>query len=209
MSEQTAEQTGRQSRTGRAAERAAAEQAAREQAAMGDGEQPTGDGEQAAPELTDEQKAELAEIAKVKGFTRTEEGEFRTSTTPIRNRKPLQLAMDEVAKQAYADWTEADRPTTWSRMPVITYFLDPDEVSKYRTLIRKACEIVTPTSYEKDGKTVEPSGVRVRYGTEFVLTEKMAAKIGKPEQTGKTVLAWAAIDKRNNPAASTNTNGDN
>jgi hypothetical protein len=54
---------------------------------------------------------------------------------------------------------------------------------------------------------VEPSGVRARFGKEFVLAEKMAVKIGKPDAAGKTVLAWAAIDKRHNASAATN--GDN
>lgn len=141
--------------------------------------------------------AEARELAKIGGFMVTEAGDFRTATTPVRNRKPVQLAMDAVAEQAYTDWTDADRPSIWQRMPVITYFLDPDQVAEYRKLIRRACDVVNATSYEKDGKTVEPSGVRVRFGKEFVLSEKTAAKIGKPNEAGKTVLAWAAIDKRN------------
>lgn len=141
--------------------------------------------------------AEIREVAAIAGFTPTEAGDFRTATTPVRNRKPVQLAMDAVAEQAYTDWTDADRPSVWQRMPVITYFLDPADVAEYRKLIRRACEVVNATTYEKEGKTVEPSGVRVRFGKEFVLSEKMAAKIGKPEEAGKTVLAWAAIDKRN------------
>lgn len=167
------------------------------------GEQPTepteptepADAEKEAAKLAAEQ-AEAEQIASVQGFTVTEPGEFRTATTPIRNRKPVQQAMDAVAAQAYSDWVAAERPSTWSRMPVITYFLDPDEVAKYRTLIRKACLIVTAEPFEKDGKTIEPSGVRARFGKEFVLQPKQAEKIGKPDEAGKTVLAWAAIDKR-------------
>jgi hypothetical protein len=190
MSDTEIHETARQRREREAAERAAAEQDGQQ----GDGEQ--GDGEQVTPEPTAEQIAEAAELAKIKGFTATEAGEFRAATTPVRNRKAVQLAMDAVAEQAYSDWADADRPSTWARMPVITYFLDPADVAEYRKLIRRACDIVTPQPYEKDGTTVEPSGVRVRFGKEFVLTEKMAAKIGKPDEAGKTVLAWAAIDKR-------------
>jgi len=148
-----------------------------------------------------ERLAELREIASIKGFSLAanigENGQFRKETTPVRNRKPVQLAMDAVAAQAYTDWVEADRPSTWSRMPVITYFLAPEDVADYRKMIRAAVLIVPAQSYQKDGKTVEPSGVRARFGKEFVLTEKMANKIGKPSEAGKTVLAWAAIDKRN------------
>jgi hypothetical protein len=158
--------------------------------------------------LTEKQAAEVMElraIAAVEGFAVTDTGtsDLQTATAPVRNRKPVQKAMDKVAAKAYADWVEAGRPTTWQRMPVITYFIDPGtedgqgSVADYRKWIRAAVQIVPAEPYEKDGKTIEPSGVRARFGGDFVLTEKMAAKIGKPEQAGKTVLAWAAIDKRN------------
>ena len=153
------------------------------------------------PELSEEQKAEAAAIEAIKGFsvaaTLGEDGDasFAKETTPVRSRNPRQAAMDAVAQQAYNDWVAADRPTLWQNMPVITYFLDPGAeidgkpiVPEYRRMIRKACEVITP-----DG---DASGVRVRFGKEFPLTEKMAHKIGKPEEAGKTVLAWAAIDKR-------------
>src|SRR5215831_16930940 len=155
--------------------------------------------------LDEKQRAELDSmraVAAVQGFTVTESGEFRNSSQPVRNRKPVQLAMDGVAQQAYADWVDAGRPSTWQRMPVITYFIDPDtedghgSLSDYRRWIRAAVLIAVPTPYEKDGETIEPSGVRARFGKEFTLTPKMAEKIGKPEEAGKTVLAWAAIDKR-------------
>jgi len=222
MSEQIAEvqETAKQRRDRERAERAAAEQAGAEQ-----GEQ----GEQAAPDLAtlaaldenaedlpdeikaafaaldDKQRAELESlraVAAVQGFTATESGEFRNSTQPVRNRKPVQLAMDGVAQQAYADWVDAGRPTVWQRMPVITYFIDPGtedghgSLADYRKWIRAAVLIATPTPYEKDGETIEPTGVRVRWGKDFTLTPKMAEKIGKPEEAGKTVLAWAAVDKR-------------
>jgi hypothetical protein len=157
------------------------------------------------PETPDpEQQAEAEAIAAVEGFALAESDELRTATAPVRNRKAVQKAMDAVARKAYRDWIEAGRPSTWSRLPVITYFLDPEEVSDYRKMIRAAVGILQAESYEKDGKTVEPSGVRARFGGDFVLDEKMAAKIGRPEQAGKTVLAWAAIDKR---LVSSNANG--
>jgi hypothetical protein len=140
--------------------------------------------------------AEATEVAAIGGFAVTESPDLRQATTPVRHRKAVQQAMDAVARKAYTDWVEAGRPTTWSRMPVITYFLDPDQVTEYRKLIRSAVQIVPVETYEKDGKTIEPTGVRARFGGDFVLGEKMAAKIGKPGQAGKTVLAWAAVDKR-------------
>jgi len=168
--------------------------------------------------LTDKQRstlAELREVAAVEGFALAgslgEGDSFAKSTTPVRNRKPVQLAMDKVAARAYADWIAAGRPTTWSRMPVITYFVDPatedgkGSLADYRKWIRAAVQIIPAESYEKDGATVEPSGVRVRFGKEFPLTEDGATKIGKPEHAGKTVLTWAAIDKRH---VSGTANGD-
>jgi hypothetical protein len=148
-------------------------------------------------------RAEALAVAGIQGFATSETADLRTASTPVRNRKPVQQAMDGVVQQAYADWVAAGRPTTWQRMPVITYFVDPGtedghgSLADYRKWIRGGASVAIPEPFEKDGKTVEPSGVRVRFGKEFTLTEKMAAKIGHPENAGKTVLAWAAIDKRN------------
>jgi hypothetical protein len=159
--------------------------------------------------LSDKQRetlAELREVAAIAGFSLAGElGEgdtFAKQTTPLRNRKPVQVAMDRVAAKAYADWIAAGRPTTWSRMPVITYFIDPGiedghgSPADYRRWIRAAVKIIPGETYEKDGKTIEPTGVRARFGADFPLTEAGAKKIGKPEHAGKTVLAWAAVDKR-------------
>lgn len=148
-------------------------------------------------------EAKLAEAVGDFGTALTETGDLRAQTQPVRNRKPVQQAMDKVAAKAYTDWVAAGRPTTWQRMPVITYFIDPGtedgdgSLADYRRWIRAAVSIVPAEPYEKDGKKIEPNGVRARFGSEFVLSEAMAQKIGKPEHAGKTVLAWAAIDKRN------------
>jgi hypothetical protein len=110
------------------------------------------------------------------------------ASAPVRERSDQQKAMDAVATRAYEAWVKAEKPGTWGKMPVVTYFLDAEELPKFRYLIRRACEFVEP---------VEGSpGVRVRFGNEFTLREDMAAKIGKPDFAGKTVLAWAAVDKR-------------
>jgi len=161
---------------------------------------------------TDAQKAERELLEAVRGFTATpamvspdgqrgeSDGTLMTLSQPTRTRKNVQVAMDQVARQAYADWVKAGRPTIWQRMPVITYFLKPEEVAKYKTWIRKTQDpnVVTPEPYTKDNKRIEPSGVRVRFGTDFVLTEALAEKIGQKEHVGKTVVAWAVIDKRAN-----------
>jgi hypothetical protein len=110
------------------------------------------------------------------------------AAAPVRERTDQQKTMDAVAAKAYAEWVKADKPSAWAKMPVVTYFLDEDELSAYRYLIRRACEIVEPV----DGAT----GVRVRFGNEFTLSEAMAAKINRPELAGKTVLAWSAVDRR-------------
>jgi len=193
MSEQTAEQTETRAER-RARERNEAEQAAAQATEQASEDATNADDEKAAAKAAAE-AAEAEQIAKVQGFT-VAESDFRQATTPVRNRNAVQKAMDAVAEQAYADWVKADRPSTWSRMPVITYFLAPEDVADYSKLIRRACDAVVPESYEKDGTTVEPSGVRARFGKQFTLTPKMAEKIGKPEEAGKTVLAWGAVDKR-------------
>jgi hypothetical protein len=110
------------------------------------------------------------------------------AAAPVRERSDEQKLMDAVAAKAYKVWLDAKRPSVWQKMPVITYFLDDGEVAAYRYLIRRACANVEP---EKGA-----SGVRVRFGKEFTLSEAMAAKISHPELAGKTVLAWAAVDKR-------------
>jgi hypothetical protein len=225
MSEQTQEHT--ETRAERRA-REAAERAAAGNAEQGNTEQ--GNTEQTAPDLaalaaldenaddlTDEDRAafaalddkqrakitELREVAAVQGFAQLpEDADVRKASQPVRNRKPVQIAMDAVAQQAYADWVAAGRPVQWGKMPVVTYFIDPDtedgkgSLADYRKWIRAAVLVAVPEAYDKDGKTIEPSGVRVKWGKDFVLTPKMATKIGKPEHAGKTVLAWAAIDRR-------------
>lgn len=221
MSENMTENPPRESRSERsarlAAERAAAEQNGQtppdfDRLATLDPSGELSDEDRAALAALDEKqaakvagmRAEALAVAGIEGFATSETADLRTASTPVRNRKPVQQAMDKVVQQAYTDWTTAGRPTTWQRMPVITYFVDPGiedgkdlgSLADFRKWIRAGAQVAIPEPYEKDGKTIEPSGVRVRFGKEFTLTEKMAAKIGHPENAGKTVLAWAAIDKR-------------
>ena len=118
---------------------------------------------------------------------------------PMRERSTEQKLMDKVAERAYAEWVKAERPSAWAKVPVVTYFLSPDDVAAYRYLIRRACAIVEP----QDGSI----GVRVRFGNEFTLSQQMAEKIGRPDDAGKTVLAWAAVDKRATEERKTETAG--
>lgn len=110
------------------------------------------------------------------------------ASAPMRERSDQQKAMDKVAARAYEAWIKAERPSVWAKIPVVTYFLSEDDVKKYRYLIRRACAIVEPVG--------DSGGVRVRFGNEFTLSEQMAEKLGMPDNAGKTVLAWAAVDKR-------------
>lgn len=110
------------------------------------------------------------------------------ASAPVRERSDQQKWMDAVAVKAYDAWVKAKKPSVWQKIPVITYFLDDDDLPKYKYLIRRACSIVEPV----DGSP----GVRVRFGNEFTLSEAMAAKMERPDLAGKTVLAWAAVDKR-------------
>jgi hypothetical protein len=119
------------------------------------------------------------------------------ASAPVRERSDEQKEMDKVAVRAYREWIKAKRPSLWQKMPVITYFLDEADLPKYRYLIRRACNIV-------EGAEGSP-GVRARFGNEFTLSEEMARKIARPELAGKTVLAWAAVDKRANDDEKTKT----
>jgi hypothetical protein len=121
-------------------------------------------------------------------------GGLASAGAPVRERKPEQKLMDAVAARAYQQWIAADRPSQWEKLPVVTYFLNDEELPKYRYLIRRACAIVEPDN----GAT----GVTVRFGNEFTLSEKMANQLdpanqnGLLDQIGKNVLMWAAVDKR-------------
>lgn len=150
-------------------------------------------------EPTEDDKAIAAAVAAIEGYSEAP-AEVIEATTPVRKRGSLQIAMDKVAVRAYAAWVERDRPSVWAKLPVITYYLDPEQVPEWRKMIRKACEFVTPQG--------DASGVRARFGkSEFVLTEEQAAKIGRPDDAGKTVLSWAAIDKRKSNRGESNGDG--
>lgn len=111
------------------------------------------------------------------------------ASAPVRERSEQQKWMDAVAVKAYEAWVTAGKPSMWQKIPVITYFVSDDDLPKYKYLIRRACSIVEPAG--------DSPGVRVRFGNEFTLSEAMATKMERPDLAGTTVLAWAAVDKRN------------
>lgn len=66
------------------------------------------------------------------------------AAAPVRERSDQQKTMDKVATRAYAAWIEAKKPSAWNKIPVITYYLNADQVAAYKFLIRRACAIVEP-----------------------------------------------------------------
>jgi hypothetical protein len=154
-------------------------------------------GEQTTPQTRTRSKAPdtsgITEAAIQSGFVSVGGG-LAAAGAPVRERKPEQKLMDAVAAKAYGEWVAAGKPSQWEKLPVVTYFLDDEELPKYRYLIRRACAIVEPDN----GAT----GVTVRFGNEFTLSEKMATKLdpenvnGLLDNIGKNVLMWAAVDKR-------------
>lgn len=190
------EQTGTQSRTETAKERKAREAAATAAAATAaagtpaTGSQDGQEGTEAATPATPRAKAPDTSTVALDAINAATLAapDLITASAPMRERSDQQKAMDKVAARAYEAWVKADRPSVWAKIPVVTYFLSEDDVKKYRYLIRRACAIVEPVG--------DSAGVRVRFGNEFTLSEAMAEKIGRPDDSGKTVLAWAAVDKR-------------
>lgn len=166
----------------------------------GDGDGENGDGE-GSQEETKERKprskapdtSDITKEAIEAGFV-TMGGGLAAAGAPVRERKPEQVLMDGVATKAYHEWVAAGRPSQWEKLPVVTYFLSDEDLPKYRYLIRRACAIVEP----ENGAT----GVTVRFGNEFTLSERMAMKLdpanenGLQDHIGDNVLMWAAVDKR-------------
>jgi hypothetical protein len=200
MSETTTEQTGQEN-----------EQTGQENA---EGQETTGqettgqspDGEKPAEKKTTREKApDTSKItADAINAAALAIPDLVAASAPIRERSAEQKVMDEVAKRAYRAWVDAGRPTLWQKIPVVTYFLNEDEVRGYQYLIRRACAIVDADTTGITDEKKKPTGVRVRFGNQFTLSEEMAKKVkvpgrdevGAPELAGKIVLAWAAIDKR-------------
>jgi hypothetical protein len=153
--------------------------------------QPNGDAEET--EEPDPGAISLDEIADFSDVPQS----FRETVRPVRARNEGQEAMDAVAVKSYQRWIADGKPTVWNTMPVITYFVAPEQEAGYRKLIRRACEYV-PTLIPGE-VSEEASGTRARFGNAVTLTPELAEKIGKPDKVGKVVLAWVCIDKRKRP----------
>lgn len=112
-------------------------------------------------------------------------------TAPRWQRKPEQLNMDNIVKQAHERWIKAGKPSQWGAMAakgvVMTYFSDVDKSHALRQLVNRASAL---------------HEVRVRWGTSFILTEgfvksQQARGVDIPDsQIGKEVLSFAILDKR-------------
>jgi len=166
-------------------------------------------------------------------------------TTPVRKRSERQAAMDAIAKRAYLRWITEGRTSAAAKLPMVTYLVAPERVERYRYLIRRACDFITPVPYEvpvtetftttegteatrpvrvpvlddEGNPTVDEAtgeaitvpltelyvapGCRVRWGNFFTLTPELAEQIGRPDEAGKMVLSFAAVDKRNRPTGTT------
>ncbi len=162
-------------------------------AANGSGEEaPTGETtsrkRKPTPDTSGVKIEDIEAAALIRPDEDTEAAFLMEAGQPQRARKPEQLAMDAIAQKLYQRWVDAGRPSQWAKMPVITYYRNEDEVAAWKYLIRRACAVA---------EAVEPdTGVRVHFGNDFTLSERMAAKIGRPDDAGKTVIMWAAIAKR-------------
>lgn len=105
---------------------------------------------------------------------------------PQRSRNERQVKMDEIVGKLHKTWKAAGQPTTWPKMVeknvVATYFVDPPKASDLKLLVNRA------VSYH---------GVRVRWGTPFVATEKLVQTHKLPtEYIGREVISFAIMDKR-------------
>jgi hypothetical protein len=158
-----------------------------------------------AEEATDEEKSR-AKAPDTSGITAADieagfvsvGGSLAAAGAPVRERKPEQKLMDAVAEKAYQEWLDADRPSQWDKLPVVTYYLTDEQLTAYRYLIKRACQHVEPAEGSR--------GVTVRYGNVFTLSEKMANRLdpnndhGLQDKIGLNVLMWAAVDRRTTSA---------
>jgi len=159
-----------------------------------------------AEEDNDEEKTARAKAPDTSGITADDigagfvsvGGSLTAAGAPVRERKPEQKLMDAVAEKAYQEWLDADRPSQWDKLPVVTYYLTDEQLTPYKYLIKRACQHVEPAEGSR--------GVTVRYGNVFTLSEKMANKLdpdnvhGLQDKIGLNVLMWAAVDRRTTSA---------
>lgn len=114
-------------------------------------------------------------------------------TMPVRARNERQQVLDRKVKAAHENWTAKGKPGDWNSQVkagvVVTYFPAPDKSAELKRLINKAADF---------------HGVRVRYGSSFVVTEQHIQRFNlKPELLGHEAVSFAVLDKKARTTAAT------
>jgi hypothetical protein len=165
-----------------------------------------------APEQALEQATEQAEQGEQNGQPTGLDEDFIASgaytlaadladvAAPQRVRPAKQQAMDKVIAAIHARWGQVGRPTTWAKLMethvVKSYFVQPDQAGEIKRYIGSAAKL---------------HGVRIKYGSEFIVSEALITKHNLPaDYLGRTVISFAVMDKRphSKTGASGSVNGD-
>ncbi|HVH71547.1 MAG TPA: hypothetical protein VNB49_10605, partial [Candidatus Dormibacteraeota bacterium] len=117
--------------------------------------------------------------------------ELTKTSAPQRERSERQQQMDATVAKLHEHWAKVGKPSVWGKMvetkSVATYFVAPDKAGDLRKLINRAGTL---------------HGLRIRYGSEFAVSEKLRERYNLPENyVGRTVVSFAVMDKR--PRATT------
>lgn len=153
----------------------------------GNGQNPPAEGDKPA-EASDELSLDfLAEGGVILAEALTAE------TMPVRARNERQQVLDRKVKAAHENWTAKGKPGDWNSQVkagvVVTYFPAPDKSAELKRLINKAADF---------------HGVRVRYGSSFVVTEQHISRFNlKPELLGHEAVSFAVLDKKARTTATT------
>lgn len=107
-------------------------------------------------------------------------------TMPVRARSERQQVIDRKVKAAHENWTAKGKAGDWNGLVkagvVVTYFPAPDKAAELKKLINKAADF---------------HGVRVRYGSSFVVTQQHIERFNlKPELLGHEAVSFAILDKK-------------
>jgi hypothetical protein len=117
-----------------------------------------------------------------------------SETQPVRARSDRQQVMDVKVKALHSAWVDKNKPGDWNALVkagvVATYFVEPDKSARFKQYVNRAALL---------------HGVRVRWGSSFVVTKQHIEKFNLPaEFEGREAIAFAILDKRPRPAS---TNG--
>lgn len=128
-------------------------------------------------------------------FTLDGDAELVKATQPQRERNAKQTQMDGVVAKAHARWVEVGKPSVWGKIvetkSALTYFVQPELAADLKKVIGRAGTF---------------HGLRIRYGTSFLVTEGIVSKYNLPaDYVGREVVSFAVMDRR--PRA-TATNGN-